>query len=105
MTRFVHPSTNDIMLPNVLSALADPVRLDIVRKLHKAKDGLCCSDAAPCHTLPKSTLSNHFRVLRESGLIRTEKCGLEHISRLRKDDINQKFPGLLKLVLALSDKA
>lgn len=109
MKRFLHPTIDDITLPGLLAALADPIRLNIVRKLYKAekgakKGGLCCNDAAPCHTLPKSTLSNHFRLLRESGLIHTEKHGLEHISRLRLSEIDTKFPGLLRLVLKLSDK-
>lgn len=104
MTRFVHPAIDEITLPGLLAALADPMRLGIVRKLYEAKNGLCCGDAAPCQMLPKSTLSNHFRVLRESGLIRTEKCGLEHISRLRRTEIDTKFPGLLRLVLKLSQK-
>jgi DNA-binding transcriptional ArsR family regulator len=104
MTRFVHPAIDDIILSGLLSALADPVRLKIVRKLTASKDGLCCNNASPCSSLPKSTLSNHFRVLREAGLIRTEKRGLEHISRLRRAEIDRKFPGLLKLVLTLSGK-
>jgi DNA-binding transcriptional ArsR family regulator len=105
MKQFVHPPLEDITLAGLLAALADPIRLSIVQRLHQAKgkQGLCCNDAAPCPSLPKSTLSNHFRVLRESGLIRTEKCGIEHISHLRRAEIDQKFPGLLKLVLKLSD--
>jgi DNA-binding transcriptional ArsR family regulator len=103
MKQFAHPSIEDIILPGLLSALADPVRLTIVRKLYDSRDGLCCNEAAPCD-LPKSTLSNHFRVLREAGLIRTEKHGLQHINRLRRAETDKKFPGLLKLVLNLSDK-
>jgi DNA-binding transcriptional ArsR family regulator len=91
-------------LPALLSALADPVRLAIVRNLYGTRDGLCCSDAAPFGHLPKSTLSNHFRVMREAGLIRTEKHGLQHISRLRRVEIDKKFPGLLKLLLKLSER-
>lgn len=75
-----------------------------MRKLYDSRDGLCCGDASPCGNLPKSTLSNHFRVLREAGLIRTEKHGLQHISRLRRAETEKKFPGLLKLVLKLSEK-
>lgn len=103
MRPFVHPQIDEVTLPTVLSALADPVRLAIVHKLHGTKNGLCCNDAAPGGNLPKSTLSHHFRILREAGLIHTEKHGLLHINRLRRTDINRKFPGLLKLVLSLSD--
>lgn len=91
-------------LPALLSALADPVRVTIVRKLYDSQEGLCCADASPAGNLPKSTLSNHFRVLREAGLIRTEKHGLQHVSQLRRAEIDKKFPGLLKLVLKLSEK-
>lgn len=104
MRPFVHPPIDDVTLPGLLEALADPVRLAIVRKLYDAKDGLCCNDAAPTGKLPKSTLSHHFRILRESGLIRTEKHGLLHISRLRRTETDKRFPGLLKLVLKLSEK-
>jgi DNA-binding transcriptional ArsR family regulator len=104
MARLVHPSINDIVLPGILAALADPMRLAIVRKLYETKTGLCCSQASPCSSLPKSTLSNHFRVLREAGLIRTEKHGLEHMNVLRRVEIDRKFHGLLKLVLNLSAK-
>lgn len=104
MRPFVHPQIDEVTLPTVLSALADPVRLAIVRKLYGATNGLCCNDAAPEGNLPKSTLSHHFRILRDAGLIHTEKHGLLHISRLRRAETNKKFPGLLKLVLSLSDK-
>ena len=98
-----HYWLEDIALPDLLSALADPVRLAIVRKLYENKDGLCCN-ASSCKKIPKSTLSNHFRVLREAGVIRTEKHGLEHISCLRRAEINKRFPGLLGLVLKLSEE-
>ncbi|MGB8526186.1 MAG: helix-turn-helix domain-containing protein [Rhodoplanes sp.] len=104
MKPFAHPPIDEIALPALLSALADPVRLAIVRNLYGNSAGLCCGDAAPFDSLPKSTLSNHFRVLREAGLIRTEKHGLRHISRLRRVEIDKKFPGLLKLLLKLSEK-
>lgn len=100
MSRFVHPAIEDVTLQAVLAALADPVRLKIVAKLYKHKS-LCCGDASPCNKLPKSTVSNHFRVLREAGLIRTEKKGLEHINTLRRAEIDKKFPNLLKTLLKL----
>ena len=95
MRRFAHPPVDEIPLPALLSALADPVRVTIVRKLYDSQEGLCCADASPAGNLPKSTLSNHFRVLREAGLIRTEKHGLQHVSQLRRAEIDKKFPGLL----------
>jgi DNA-binding transcriptional ArsR family regulator len=77
-----HPSCEELELPAVLHALSDPARLQIVRKLSKA------------------TLSHHFRVLRESGVVRTRPDGRKRMLSLRDDDLNGRFPGLLDAVLA-----
>ncbi len=100
---FVHPSQEDISLEGVLAALADPNRLRIVLFLLD-NNGNCasCSEAAPGPQMAKSTLSHHFRILRESGLIRSAKKGVEHRNVLREDDINARFPGLLKLISKLA---
>src|ERR1700722_6880036 len=102
MVQFVHPSKDDISLAGILGALGDPMRLCIVKSMMKKDGCMSCSEAAPCPDMAKSTLSNHFRILREAGLIRTIKRGVENRNTLRADDINAKFPGLLKLVLKLS---
>ena len=102
MVQFVHPSKDDISLAGILGALGDPMRLCIVKSMMKKDGCMSCSEAAPCPDMAKSTLSNHFRILREAGLIRTVKKGVENRNTLRADDINAKFPGLLKLVLKLS---
>jgi len=49
--------------------------------------------------MAKSTLSHHFRVLRDAGLIRTTKQGVENLNRVRWDEVNARFPGLLKAIL------
>lgn len=99
MVQFVHPATEDITLAGVLAALADPMRLRIVGSLLKKNDCMSCSEAAPCPNMAKSTLSHHFRILREAGIIRTSKIGVENRNVLRIDDINARFPGLLKQIL------
>ena len=100
MTRFVHPAKEDITLEGVLSALSDPMRLRIFRKLLESRKGsLSCSTATPCEGMAKSTLSHHFRVLRDAGLIRTTKQGVENLNSARWDDVNQRFPGLLKAIM------
>jgi DNA-binding transcriptional ArsR family regulator len=100
MAQYVHPSKDDISLAGVLGALADPMRLRILKTLMEKKDGCTsCSGAAPCPDMAKSTLSNHFRILREAGLIRTVKQGVENRNSLRLDEVNAKFPGLLKTIL------
>jgi DNA-binding transcriptional ArsR family regulator len=101
MVQFVHPSKEDITLPGVLGALADPMRLRILKSMLK-KEGCTCSEAAPCPDMAKSTLSHHFRILREAGLIRTTKKGVENRNTVRKQDIDTRFPGLLKTILKLS---
>ena len=88
----------------VLAALADPMRLRIMRSLMQVEGCLSCSEAAPCPNMAKSTLSHHFRVLREAGLIRTSKSGVENRNVVRAEEINERFPGLLELVLKLSAK-
>ena len=103
MVQFVHPSKEDLNLQGVLGALADPMRVRILKSLMKEKGCMSCSEAAPCPNMAKSTLSNHFRILREAGLIRTTKQGVENRSVVREDDVNARFPGLLKLVLKLAD--
>jgi DNA-binding transcriptional ArsR family regulator len=100
MTRFVHPAKEDITLEGVLAALADPMRLMILKKLLARREGsLSCSQAAPCAAMAKSTLSHHFRVLREAGLIRTTKHGVENLNSVRWDEVNERFPGLLRTIL------
>jgi DNA-binding transcriptional ArsR family regulator len=99
MTRFVHPSKDDITLESVLGALSDPMRLKIFKTLMAEKGCQSCSEAMPCPNMAKSTLSHHFRILREAGLIRTTKQGVENRNTVRMDDIQEKFPGLLKSIL------
>jgi DNA-binding transcriptional ArsR family regulator len=92
-----HPDADAIQLPAVLHALSDPQRLHIVREL--AAD----SAPRPCGTLQldvtKSTMTHHFRVLREAGLIRQERVGTTKLTSLRRDDLESRFPGLLDAVL------
>jgi DNA-binding transcriptional ArsR family regulator len=103
MVTFVHPSREDITLAAVLAALADPMRLRIVKSLLAKNDCMSCTEAAPCPEMAKSTLSNHFRILREAGLIQTSKKGVEHRNVVREADINARFPKLLKTILNYSD--
>jgi len=103
MVQFVHPSREDITLAGVLAALADPMRLRIVKSLLGQNDCMSCTEATPCPGMAKSTLSNHFRILREAGLIQTSKKGVEHRNVVREADINARFPRLLKTILGYSE--
>ena len=97
MRAFQHPKSEDIELTRVLYALSDPVRLDVVRRL--AADGPATCAALDCGR-PKSSMSHHFRVLRESGLVFTETSGPAHMNSLRRAELDQLFPGLLPSVLS-----
>ncbi len=99
MVQFVHPSTEDITLAGLLGALADPMRLRIVSSMLQKDGCMSCSEAAPCPNMAKSTLSHHFRILREAGIIHTGKVGVENRNVLRINDINSRFPGLLEQIL------
>ncbi len=91
-----HPAPGDLALERVLYALSDSIRLDIVRHLARV-------EVATCGELdggrPKSTVSHHFKVLREAGLVMTENNGTNHMNRLRRADIESRFPGLLAAIL------
>lgn len=94
-----HPAIGDITLPGVLHALSDPVRLEIVGQLADS-DGETCGDINDDIERHKSTLSHHYRVLREAGVTLTTVEGRNRVVRLRRDDLQQRFPGLLGTVLA-----
>lgn len=98
MRPFVHPATEAITLQGILHALAEPTRLDLIRAMVSIAEGANCTTLAPC-TMPKSTQSFHFQVLREAGLIRSERRGAEVINTLRCADIETRFPGLLRSIL------
>jgi DNA-binding transcriptional ArsR family regulator len=102
MARFIHPNLNDVPLASVLHALSDPARLAVVRALDCNRDaegdGLSCNCAAP-EGLPRATMSNHFGILRSAGLIESRKEGTNVINRLRRSEIDARFPGLLDAVL------
>jgi DNA-binding transcriptional ArsR family regulator len=93
-----HPDTDRIELPAVLAALSDPHRLRIVRQLAGAEGACRCGTFELGVT--KSTLTHHFRVLREAGVIRQQPVGTSKLNWLRREDLDARFPGLLDAVLA-----
>ncbi|MFC7980336.1 ArsR/SmtB family transcription factor [Streptomyces sp. NPDC057336] len=75
-----------------------PLRYEVVSVLAHAADSAerhCSSFGLP---VSKSTRSHHFRVLREAGLIRQVDRGNSRMARLRADDLEARFPGLLDLI-------
>jgi DNA-binding transcriptional ArsR family regulator len=96
---FVHTPAENLKLESVLYALADPMRLEIMRRLEAGDCGLNCSAAAPSH-LAKSTQSHHFQILREAGLIQSERRGTEVVNKLRLEEIDTMYPGVVRTILA-----
>ena len=88
-----HPSTESIDLATVMRALGDPVRLEIVRLLADGQT-LPCGKICTHLGLPNSTVSYHLRTMREAGLTRHIAAGATRHVSLRRDDLEQRFPGL-----------
>jgi len=91
------PSPEEMSLPKVLHALSDPVRMEIVLKIAKAGQVACGAFEIP---MPKSTLSHHFKVLREAGVVGSRREGNELINTLRIEDLNARFPGVIDAIIA-----
>ena len=95
---FEHPERADLDLSAVLHALSDPQRRGIIAELDASEAPRPCGSFAP--TITKSTRTHHFRVLREAGLVEQWKEGTSKMSRLRREDVDARFPGLLDSVLS-----
>ena len=101
MRPFAHPSADSITLEGILHALSDPERMAIYVCLANAEAAQSCANFQRINerTVPKSTLSQHFRVLRDAGLIRSERHGVEMRNFSRCAEIDLRFPGLLPAIL------
>ncbi|AHG20710.1 ArsR family transcriptional regulator [Chania multitudinisentens RB-25] len=91
-----HPDRNQIHLENVLTALGNPLRLTVVRVLAGGGEHSCGSIL---QGISKSTLTHHWRVLRDSGVIWQRPYGRENLLSLRREDLDARFPGLLDSLL------
>ncbi|MEU4925306.1 helix-turn-helix domain-containing protein [Streptomyces yokosukanensis] len=95
-----HPELSEVSLQQILEALVDPVRRGVVSQLAgSGEDKSCGTFDAPVST---STLTHHFNVLREAGVIRQYYVGTTKMNALRADEMEGRFPGLLSSVLAAS---
>jgi len=97
-----HPAIDDISVEGILYALSDSNRAHIFAVIAAGSQPRTCSQflAISDQVLPKSTLSQHFKVLREAGLIRSERHGVQMHNTTRCEEINQRFPGLLPSITA-----
>ena len=101
MKPLFHPALDDITVEGILHALADPVRVKIYADIVGAGCPQTCSAflTVSDRNIPKATLSQHFRVLRESGLIRGEREGVTMKNTSRCAEIETKFPGLIRAIV------
>lgn len=96
MRQLYHPTADQLNLHAVLHALGDPVRLSIIKKLALGDEITC----ACCNIdMPKSALSHHFKVLRESGLIHVRIEGKKRYLSIRHEELEERFPGVLDALL------
>jgi DNA-binding transcriptional ArsR family regulator len=97
----VEPAAEDIQLPRVLAALADPHRLAAVRFVARRGESWCAQVIAEAGLpMTKPTFSHHLRILREAGIIAKRIEGTKAYMRLRKDDLDTRFPGLMDSILS-----
>jgi DNA-binding transcriptional ArsR family regulator len=101
MRPLVHPALEDITVEGILHALSDPVRVDIFARIAASQCSHTCSTFLNLtdKTIPKSTLSQHFKALREAGLIRGERRGVEMQNTSRCQEIERRFPGLIAAIV------
>jgi len=95
-----HPETDQITLPNVLAALGDDTRLAIIGCLARCDqlNGLVCGQLNGLTS--KTNLTYHVAKLREAGVVNVRPEGTKRRVTLRRDDLDQRFPGFLDSVIA-----
>jgi len=96
MKRYSHPAMRDVTLQEIMAALADPCRMQIVQSLLGEGRALACNEVPL--DVSKATRSHHFEVLRDAGLIRTCVEGTKCMTSLRGDELEKYFPGLVALL-------
>jgi DNA-binding transcriptional ArsR family regulator len=101
MRPLFHPAIDDVTVEGILHALSDPVRASIYMQIAVANCPQVCSNfLSVCEKpIPKSTLSQHFKALREAGLIRGERRGVEMHNTSRCGEIDRRFPGLIGAII------
>ncbi|HEY6330956.1 MAG TPA: helix-turn-helix domain-containing protein [Blastocatellia bacterium] len=101
MRPLFHPSIDDVTVEGILHALSDPVRVAIFSDIAAADCAQTCSTFLNVSekSIPKSTLSQHFKALREAGLIRSERQGVEMHNTSRCAEVDRRFPGLIAAII------
>jgi DNA-binding transcriptional ArsR family regulator len=106
MRPLFHPAPEDITVEGILHALSDPVRVSIFANIANSAASQTCTAFSTVgeREIPKSTLSQHFKALREAGLIRSERQGVEMHNTSRCTEIDKRFPGLIAAIVAAFQK-
>lgn len=97
--RLPQPDTDEIELVKVLHALGDPVRMRLLEVYGDGREHSCDPCVLGLEHLHKSTVSHHLRVMREAGITSTRVAGRNRFVRLRRHDLDARFPGLLDAML------
>ncbi|HLH04653.1 MAG TPA: helix-turn-helix domain-containing protein [Bryobacteraceae bacterium] len=100
MRPLLHPAIEDVPVEAILHALSDPVRVAIYADIVKGSEHNCSTFlTVGDRDIPKSTLSQHFRILREAGLIRSERRGAEMLNTSRCEEVERRYPGLIGAIV------
>jgi DNA-binding transcriptional ArsR family regulator len=101
MRPLFHPSIEEVTVEAILHALSDPIRAAMYSDIVAQECPQSCSNFLKVSdkAIPKSTLSQHFKILREAGLIRSERHGVELQNVSRCTELDQRFPGLIRAIV------
>jgi DNA-binding transcriptional ArsR family regulator len=92
-----HPAVEAFELATIMRTVGDPLRLEIVRLLADGSEW-SCNALQDRLGMPASTGSYHLKLLRQAGVTRTRAAGTQRIISLRRDDLDQRFPGLIDVL-------
>ena len=101
MRKVFHPNIEEITVEGILHAFSDPIRIEIFAHLAASECAKNCSTFLNMQNqvLPKSSLSLHFRILREAGLIRSERKGVELINSTRCEELKERFGPMIQAIV------
>lgn len=102
MRPLFHPAIEEVTVEGILHALSDPVRVSIYADILGSACSQTCSNFSQVNNkdIPRSTLSLHFRILREAGLIRGARQGVEMLNSSRCNEVDKRFPGLIRSIVS-----
>ncbi len=89
------PNLKKMPLSAIFNALSDPARIEILQVLLREEELSCGQCKSP---LSKSTMSHHFKVLREAGLIQRREEGKVHLNSVRAEELEARLPGLISVL-------